>query len=62
MKRKAKRACVLTLSDRELYSLLRGQALLIAQANQPQSQRNITLAEMRALARRLARTYATIAD
>ena len=62
MRRKGKRACVLTLSDRELYSLLRGQALLIAQANQPQSPRNITLAEMRALARRLARTYATLAD
>jgi hypothetical protein len=62
MKRKVKRACVVTLSDREVYSLLRGLTLLIGQASMPQSPRNITLAELRELARRMARTYATIAD
>lgn len=62
MKGKSKRACVLTLSDREVYTLLRGLALFICQGSTQQSRRNITLAEARALARRLSRLYATRPD
>jgi hypothetical protein len=62
MKRKGKDACVLTLSEREVYCLIRGLACWICQSHTPQGRRNMTLAEARALARRLAKLYATLAD
>jgi hypothetical protein len=62
MKRKVKGAAAIALTDREIHVILVGLRLLlcgnVAAAIQPE----IPIAETRALARRLTRTYATLTD